>query len=46
MTAQHMGFQDVFNPEAGRKQIIDFPPMNKDCKEHKLTYETLNHLKI
>jgi hypothetical protein len=25
--------------------IIDLRPLNKYCKEHKLTYETLKHLK-
>jgi hypothetical protein len=25
--------------------IIDLRLMNKQCKEHKLTYETLKHLK-
>jgi hypothetical protein len=47
-TTQHMGFQNVFSPETGRKQMATHyrpTPLNKYCKDHKLTYETVKHLK-
>jgi hypothetical protein len=43
-----MGFQNLLSPKTGENNwrlIIDLRSMNKYCKEHKLTYETLKHLK-
>jgi hypothetical protein len=43
-----MGFHNVFSSKTGRKQMATnyrLAPLNKYCKDHKLTYETLKHLK-
>jgi hypothetical protein len=37
-----------FVPKPGEKSwrlIIDLRPLNKYCKDHRLTYKTLKHLK-
>jgi hypothetical protein len=42
------GLPEYFNPETGQKQMATHyrpTPMDKYCKDHKLTYETLKHLK-
>jgi hypothetical protein len=46
--SQHMGFHNVLVPKPGENKwrlIINLRPVNKYCTDHKLTYETLKHLK-